>query len=255
MHTYIHTHTHILYIYSRISCNIFNFSHFFQVQMPAYTLSRYPVKYIAIFPIHIPKLAAIIPIITATLHRVWQRQARKVQGCHEHHENQEIPQRVVHPSIEPDAALPRPIPATGTHVSHCTRIHIRRVLRTLSSSPTLSASLCVSLPLSRFGLKHFFRNCIVNNVVLILESAMFPVFMGLMLLFIGPQCCIRPRPAPNYGSCVVGVRLALAWGHLRLLPLIFDKEMHFAWRSSFFSGLTPFPTFPLASSAFDTADK
>lgn len=64
--------------------------------------------------------------------------------------------------------------------------------------PTLSASLPVSLPLSRFGLKHFFRNCIVNNVVLILESAMFPVFMGLMLLFIGPQCCIRPRPAPNY---------------------------------------------------------
>lgn len=128
-----------------------------------------------------------------------------------------------------------------------------------SSSPTyivfVSHSLCVSLPLSRFGLKHFFRNCIVNNVVLILESAMFPVFMGLMLLFIGPQCCIRPRPAPNYGSCVVRVSLALAWGHLRLLPLIFDKEMHFAWRSSFFSGLTPFPTFPLDSPAFDNADK
>lgn len=142
-----------------------------------------------------------------------------MQGCHEHHENQEIPQRVVHPSIEPDAALP-PAPlitATGTHVSHCTRIHIRRVLRTLSSPHTLF-SVSLSLALSRFGLKHFFRNCIVNNVVLILESAMFPVFMGLMLLFIGPQCCIRPRLAPYYGSCVVRVSLALAGGTFSCCP-------------------------------------
>lgn len=116
--------------------------------------------------------------------------------------------------------LCRPAPlitATGTHVSHCTRIHIRRVLRTLSSPHTLF-SVSLSLALSRFGLKHFFRNCIVNNVVLILESAMFPVFMGLMLLFIGPQCCIRPRLAPYYGSCVVRVSLALAGGTFSCCP-------------------------------------
>lgn len=153
--------------------------------------------------------------------------------------------------------LCRPAPlitATGTHVSHCTRIHIRRVLRTLSSPHTLF-SVSLSLALSRFGLKHFFRNCIVNNVVLILESAMFPVFMGLMLLFIGPQCCIRPRLAPYYGSSVVRVSLALAGGTFSCCPWYLIRKCISLGFPLFFGELTPFPTFPLATTAFDNADK
>lgn len=143
-HIHSHSHTHTVYTYIHAYRAIFLIFHIFSSENACIHSVKIPCKVYCHIPIHIAKLAAIIPIITATLHRVWQRQARKVQGCHEHHENQEIPQRVVHPSIEPDAALPRPIPATGTHVSHCTRIHIRRVLRTLSSSH----SLCVSPRLS-----------------------------------------------------------------------------------------------------------
>lgn len=167
----------------------------------------------------------------------------------------------MHPSIEPDAALPPPPPAHPlsrpqapmwaiAHVFTFVVSYVHCLLPTRSSS-----SLPLSLALSRFGLKHFFRNCIVNNVVLILESAMFPVFMGLRLLFIGPLCCIRPRPASYHGSCVVRVGLALAGGTFSCCPWYLIRKCISLGFPLFFGSLRHSPHSPLATPAFDNADK